>query len=54
MVLHWSPGLPHAGELLFCGHHANQHLEAAAPYTSLVIDERWQLAKHIEDDKHVN
>lgn len=43
-----------AGELLFCGHHANKHLEAATPYINMVIDERWQLNEHVKDDHHVN
>ena len=54
VVLKWSPGLPHAGELSFCAHDYRAVEEAIAPYVSLIIDERWTLRKHIEDDGHVN
>ena len=54
VVLKWSPGLPHAGELGFCGHCYKAHEEALTPYVSLIVDERWTLSKHIEDDGHVN
>ena len=54
VVLKWSPGLPHAGELSFCAHDFRAVEEAIAPYVSLIIDERWTLQKHIADDKHVH
>jgi hypothetical protein len=54
VVLKWSPGLPHAGELGFCSHHWTTVEEAIAPYVSLTVDERWTLTKHIADDHHVN
>ena len=53
-ILKWSPGLPSSGELYFCAHHADQYSEALAPYTSMIIDERWQLVEGIRDDKHVH
>jgi len=53
VVLKWSPGLPHAGELMFCRHHYNAVEEAIAPYVSLIVDERAQLTRHLADDKHL-
>jgi hypothetical protein len=53
VVLRWAPGMPHTPELYFCAHHAHQYSDAIAPYASMVIDERWTLNKHIEDDKGV-
>jgi hypothetical protein len=54
VVLKWSPSLPKAGELSFCRHHMNMYEDAIAPYTSLIIDERWTIEKHIADDRHVH
>ena len=34
-----------SGSLLFCGHHANQHLEKIAPTAKKVIDERSKLTE---------
>ncbi|MGO1458721.1 MAG: DUF7455 domain-containing protein [Flaviflexus sp.] len=34
-----------SGSLLFCGHHANQHLEKIAPTAKNVIDERSKLTE---------
>lgn len=53
VILKWSPGLPTSGELFFCVHHADQYRDALAPYTSLIIDERFQLEEGIKDDKGV-
>lgn len=54
VVLKWSPGLPHAGELSFCRHHMNMYEDAIAPYVSILIDERWTIDKHLADDGHVH
>ena len=54
VLLKYSPGLPASGELTFCCHHFAAFEEALQPYTSQVIDERWQIAGHIADDGHVN
>ena len=54
VVLKWSPGLPHAGELMFCAHCFQANEQAIQPYVSLIVDERWTLTKHIADDHHVH
>ena len=54
VLLKYSPGLPASGELTFCCHHFAAFEEALQPYTSQVIDERWQIAGHIADDGHIN
>lgn len=54
VLLKYSPGLPTSGELTFCSHHFTAFEHALLPYTNQVIDERWQLAEGIKDDKHVN
>ena len=54
VLLRWSPGLPSSGELTFCCHHFAAFEEALQPYTSQIIDERWQIDKHIADDHQVH
>ena len=54
VVLKWSPGLPHAGELMFCAHCFRAAEDAIQPYVSMVVDERWQLTEGIKDDHHVH
>lgn len=49
-----SKRLPRGGELLLCGHHANEHLAAMGPLIHLLVDERDSLNAHIKDDGHVN
>jgi hypothetical protein len=54
VVLKWSPGLPHAGELLFCAHDFKKNEAALAPYVSMIVDERSQLQEHVRDTGHVS
>lgn len=54
VILRWSPTLRQGGELLFCGHCYRKAEQAIQPFISVLIDERWTLTKHVEDDKHVN
>jgi hypothetical protein len=51
--LKWSATLRNGGELLWCSHHYNQHRATLEPLTSVLIDERAQLTRHIEDDRHI-
>ena len=52
-IIIWSTTFRGNGELYFCRHHFNRHAEALRPMTAVLIDERWQLDKHIEDDRGV-
>ena len=52
-IIVWSPTFRGDGQLYFCRHHFNKHAEALRPMTAVLIDERWQLNKHIEDDRGV-
>ena len=54
VILKWSPTLRKGGELLLCAHDFRKHEKALYPFIAQVIDERWQLSKHIQDDGHVN
>lgn len=49
-ILVWNKG---DGELYWCRHHWNAHREALRPMIAALLDETYQLDKHIEDDKGV-
>jgi len=51
-VLKWSPTLRQGGELLWCAHHAKKYLPAMEHLISVLIDERYTLTKHVQDDGH--
>ena len=53
VVLHWSPAMRNNPELYFCNHHFRAHEQALAPFTSMTVDERWQLTEGIKDDHWV-
>jgi len=52
-IVIWSPTFRGNGELYWCRHHWNAHREALTPMIAVLIDETYQLNKHIEDDKHI-
>lgn len=52
VVLEWAPGIGD-GELLFCGHHYEQHEKALEQRAEIIHDERAQLREHVRDDHHV-
>lgn len=53
VILRWSPTLRQGGELMFCAHDYKRHEQALQPFIAQLIDERYTLTKHIEDDKGV-
>lgn len=53
VILKWSPKLRRGGELQFCSHDFRKNEQALQPFIAQLIDERYTLTKHIEDDKGV-
>jgi len=51
-IVIWSPTFRGNGELKWCSHHFAKHEQALRPMTAVLIDERWQLTKHVQDDGH--
>ena len=52
VILKWSPTLRNGGELLLCAHDYKKHEQALQPFIAQLIDERYTLTRHVQDDGH--